>query len=782
MYSYEWDEITGGYILNSTQLKFSKEPRPVYYHELDALGLNRYWKYEKNDSAPLMWAETNNYWYRGQKIAIAHGGSLFNAPKIEVLVEHPEGIGNQLSPVDIVKMVEKNSEIMEILTNKSIKWIVKTYGDNLHKTDIFYVAFSGGKDSVVVLDLVQKALPFREFKVVFGNTRMEFPDTYDLVNNIKQEMQLKEIDFIEAISERPSLDSWRCFGPPSQTIRWCCGVHKTSPQVIALRKSLMESLGRPNFRGVAFIGIRGDESSSRSEYDDFSYGKKHNGQSNAYPIFDWNSAEVYLYIYQNKLLLNEAYKRGTSRVGCLVCPEAANKNEFFKMQAYPVQTQQYLDIIRECNFDTTASQKDIDDYLNYGGWKARRSGEVFHESIEKYSDEIIDNHLSIKVSNAASDWKTWIQTIGEFVPSDCEGGKHSIDYKGMLKYFEIRGTDKEYTVLILASDIYSAATFFKLFKQVFRKAAYCIACGECEANCDKGCINSGNGKISIIGCKHCAGCHNIENGCLLYFSRRKAKETKMDNKSINHYGNLAPQPEWIESFIKYDGDYAKGVSLGTNKIKSFGAFLRDAELLVDKKFSILAKTVKRVGFDSGDMGWALILANLAYSAEVNWFIKTLTRNNGMMRDEFEARIFEYSGYNSTSQAPKHISQAFIILAKGPLGSVGLGKIEDISGKKFFSNGVWQSPNPLVILYSLYKFAEACDGYYQFTLSRILDFTIESEGISPAQIFGLDENKLASILRGLSTSYAEYINYSETLGLKTINLRKSKTAVDVLNLF
>jgi hypothetical protein len=31
MYSYDWDPSTGGYILNSTPLNFSKEPRPVYY-------------------------------------------------------------------------------------------------------------------------------------------------------------------------------------------------------------------------------------------------------------------------------------------------------------------------------------------------------------------------------------------------------------------------------------------------------------------------------------------------------------------------------------------------------------------------------------------------------------------------------------------------------------------------------------------------------------------------------------------------------------------------------
>ena len=49
MYSYNWDIETGGLLLNSSQLQFSKEPRPVYYKELDILGFDRYWNYAKND-------------------------------------------------------------------------------------------------------------------------------------------------------------------------------------------------------------------------------------------------------------------------------------------------------------------------------------------------------------------------------------------------------------------------------------------------------------------------------------------------------------------------------------------------------------------------------------------------------------------------------------------------------------------------------------------------------------------------------------------------------------
>ena len=40
MYEYIWDQETGGLLLTTNVSKFSKEPRPVYYKELDILGFD----------------------------------------------------------------------------------------------------------------------------------------------------------------------------------------------------------------------------------------------------------------------------------------------------------------------------------------------------------------------------------------------------------------------------------------------------------------------------------------------------------------------------------------------------------------------------------------------------------------------------------------------------------------------------------------------------------------------------------------------------------------------
>jgi phosphoadenosine phosphosulfate reductase len=777
MYSYEWDAETGGYLLNSTPLKFSKEPRPVYNLELDLLGFNRYWQYEDDDKTPLMWAEANNYWYRGRKIGMTRGGSLFTAPVIEVIEENPEGTGRPLISVDVSAMSEKNADIVETITNKTLKWIVKTYEDNLEKSDIFYVAYSGGKDSVVLLDLVQRALPHNSFSVVFGDTGMEFSDTYALMKDVEAELKSKEINYIKATNMNfRAEESWEIFGPPSQRMRWCCNVHKTVPQIIAIRKHLK----KPDFRGVAFIGVRGDESASRSEYNKMECGKKHNGQCSAYPILEWNSAELYLYIFKNSLPINRAYKKGSSRVGCLVCPLAASKNEFIKYSCYPQETSVFLDLIRKSNFADLSDTTKIDDYLDYGGWKARRSGSIFEKHHQRYFDKVENSVLLIDVINANCDWKKWMPTTGFF--EELGDSKYSVEHKGKKLMFTVTGDPANYRVTAPAYDIYSNATFFKFFKQAFKKAAYCAACGECEANCLNGCIQSVKNNIQIKNCTHCISCHGIENGCLLYHSHRKAKEGNMDSKSINRYGNLAPQTEWVEAFIKNNGEYAKDICLGTNKIKSLNSFLRDSGLMENKVFSKFAAVIKKVGLSNQNIGWALILANLAYSAEIAWFIRVLSGGLQMPRDEFEARTREQGDYDSKSQAPKHISAAFVILSGTPLGEVGLGSTTTISGKKYFSRSTWSSPEPRVILYSLYKFAEACDGYYQFTLSRLMDFSIDSTGISPAQVFGLSEDSIALIIRGLAAKYPEFISYSETLGLQAIDLHKTKSSVDVLELF
>jgi hypothetical protein len=143
---------------------------------------------------------------------------------------------------------------------------------------------------------------------------------------------------------------------------------------------------------------------------------------------------------------------------------------------------------------------------------------------------------------------------------------------------------------------------------------------------------------------------------------------------------------------------------------------------------------------------------------------------------------------------RNVADAFkMLLIKTPFGrEIGLGHCD--YDEKVSANGTetitltsfyresWENPDPKVILYSLFKFSEACGSYYQFSLTRLLNHGIDSDGISPTEIFSLDRTKMEMILNGLTFSYPEFIDASFSLGLDNITLRTDKKSEDVLKLF
>jgi phosphoadenosine phosphosulfate reductase len=88
----------------------------------------------------------------------------------------------------------------------------------------------------------------------------------------------------------------------------------------------------------------------------------------------------------------------------------------------------------------------------------------------------------------------------------------------------------------------------------------------------------------------------------------------------------------------------------------------------------------------------------------------------------------------------------------------------------------------VVLYGLFKFAEKCNNYKEFTLATLLNDSIDRDGISPTRIFGLDRDEMIPILLGLSAKYPEFITASFTHDLEKITLAEDKTSADVLDLF
>lgn len=776
MYSYDWDEETGGLLLHTAPLVFSKEPRPVYYKELDILGFDKYWNYKKEDTFPYMWAEANNYFYRGRKVAQTKGGTMYTAPEL-VLLEEPEPNHAPLRFVDVPMMVEKNREIMEGLVQDTIKKIYHTYNEYKNKIDVFYVAFSGGKDSIVTLDIVQRTLPHNAFVVVFGDTGMEFPHTYDVVERISELCKKEGIEFYYAKSHLEPLQTWRKFGPPARKIRWCCTVHKTAPVI----NELAEITKTKYMHSMMITGVRGYESLSRSNYDELSFGKKIINQYSFHPILEWSSAEVYLYLYSQNLFFNESYKLGFNRIGCIMCPNSSERHEFIKRQFFRKKVDEY------CNIIISTSNKDLSGdnckiFLENGGWKARLTGrELNFSEEEKVEFQETSTSYIFKVTNLKDEWKIWYKTLGEIME---KANGYILEYDNQWRNCcLIKKGEKSMFIIENLEKNKNSIEFIHLFKNLLIKSQYCIQCKTCVSECSYRNISMKNGILSISDeCIKCHKCLRILNGCLYYNSVRGSKAVK-SLKGVDRYLSVGVDSDWIKNYLKDDSFVP-----GNRKTDAMFCFMSDAGIVFKRKFTRFGRFVQQWGINEIHI-CALMICNLVYTPAFNWYICHIPFNEYYTKQQLEIDM----GDDVSEKVKSTFWNGFktILDTNMVFQNIGLG-VPNITiqktkiGEKKKMNSIcrktWENPDPRVILYSLYKFAEACNGYYQFTLTRLLNHSIDSDGVSPTQIFGLEREEMEKILSGLSINYPEYINATFTLDLDNINLYSDKTSQDILTLF
>jgi phosphoadenosine phosphosulfate reductase len=789
MYSYTYDKKTGGILLNSSPTVFSKEPRPVYAPELDVLGFDKYWKYDKQTDTPYMWAEANNYYYRGQLVASLSGGNVYTAPIIQLAFEckeyketpngkttekvvcdvadkstfkdkkgnvftvvEPEPNGRQLERVNIETMVEANREMLDIIEQTTVKKILAIYTKYKKKLDCFHVAFSGGKDSCVLLDLVKKVLPKGSFVVVFGNTGMEFPDTLDIVEKTRQQCNKEEIPFYTAKSHLEPKDSWKLFGPPSRVLRWCCSVHKSTPQTLKMR----EITGKNNFVGLDFVGVRGQESAARSTYTYENYGMKQRNQHSHNSILEWTSAEIWLYVYANDVLINETYKKGNGRAGCLFCPMSSGPSDYLRYKSYPVEIDEFVSIIKTMN--NWDEKKDIASYITDGGWDNRCSGRGIENNFLRFKESCQNGNVSFEITNPLSDRREWVKT-----------------FTTAIKY-TVSETKTGYTVIVSEEALKNDPSFAKVFRQVFRKAAYCSGCRVCEANCKSGCIHFEMGKVKISKCQHCLECHKLPGGCLMYDSLKIPQgEKKM--KAINCFDDHAPKTEWLVAFFANKANFITDNKLGPNQRTKFKRFLDNADLIDNTSFSPFATIISSLGWET-DTAQGLVFINLVFkNPQIEWYV----RNFDIAHSYSYANVVDMLlAIDVKEKAAKSIAKSYKRLVETPLGTVlHFGHVTNdgdlVRTKCTISD-------PRVVLYGLFKFAEKCNDYRQFTLATLLNDGIDRDGISPTRIFGLDRGDMTPMLLGLSAKYHDFINAAFTHDLEKITLAGDKSSQDVLNLF
>lgn len=210
--------------------------------------------------------------------------------------------------------------------------------------------FSGGKDSLVTMDLMLK---HGIEKAVYVYSDLEFDQTLEYVESLQGQYDIDiikpKINFFDIIKNRKL-----CI--PSRRMKWCCTVFKFVPFAIYARKNKIDKVYR---------GVRGDESKKRSTYVEGS-GSEIFPWEIVDPIFSWTEKEVWRYIKQNNLPINPLYQI-VNRVGCWLCPNNGKRDWGAARDMMPQKYKEFKQILKE------VAESEIDeDYRRYfikGGWQ-----------------------------------------------------------------------------------------------------------------------------------------------------------------------------------------------------------------------------------------------------------------------------------------------------------------------------------------------------------------------------------------------------------------------------
>lgn len=204
----------------------------------------------------------------------------------------------------------------------------------------YYLAFSGGKDSLVIYHLAKMAGV--RFEAHYHLTTVDPPE---LVHFIRR-------NYPDVIIDYPPITMWNLIIkkqlPPYRNARYCCSVLKETGgegRFVITGVRWQESRKRESRGAVEVLGSRkpdlilnNDNEESRRIIENCQL----KGKRLINPIISWTKNEVWLFIYSQKIAYCELYDCGFRRLGCIGCPLASVKNREWEFKRFPKFREAYI--------------------------------------------------------------------------------------------------------------------------------------------------------------------------------------------------------------------------------------------------------------------------------------------------------------------------------------------------------------------------------------------------------------------------------------------------------
>lgn len=844
MFKIVWDKPNNGVRLTLAPPSgeaLNVAPRPVFWEELDFLGLNKLgWTYPHSE-APLLWACDRRYFYKGELVIEVSGGDLFENHTFSYI--SPQNIS--LSPIDIDSLRAANDDSIFLLEHEAMEFIDTEYrkykavekakqvnpdidfqqlAENLSKKqktqyavvkedcdsfdvmpvdemrvkgksavlkskiDFFVCSFSGGKDSQVVLDLVTRVIPEKDLVVIYSDTGYELPPSLELYEEVRvfYHKQYPDLRFFTSKNKQPLMYYWDKMGAPSRVLRWCCSVMKSAPLAILL-KELNGGAKQPS--AILFDGVRAEESVNRAGRSRIGKNAKHNNIINISPILDWNATETYLYILFRGLPYNKAYRQGFSRVGCVICPYSSKWSENIASKIYPKSINPFIDAIRISLEEANISG--VENYIKTGKWKERAGGRTVKcESALTIVEEGVDFRAFIK--SPREDIFQWFNILGE---TKCQSTTSEttgfLSYKRNLYKYKIASIgDNTFGIEVFGTN--NDVVFISHLKKVLYKSTYCIHCEVCEVECPSGALKvSPYVSIDTTKCVHCLKCIDFDGkGCISASSvnistgenRTKMQSTK---SGINRYNDgMGLREVWLKKYFSNHENFFNDDSHGLNpryQIPPFINWIREAGIIEEtsKSISNVGELLRLHFTTNANAVWEIIFINLTENSGIaKWYFSVVPYGKNITKQELEIMIQNSYPDLKDRTLKNPLNSLLNTFKESPLGSdVPVGVPTTVARKPGIIRKAHNDLSLVATAYSLYRYAEKT-GRYSLTVSEFYN-PEQREGI--VRQFGIERDAFEQNLRSLEQDNNHVLRSELKMGLDNIILRDDLKSEDILKL-
>lgn len=169
------------------------------------------------------------------------------------------------------------------------------------------IGFSGGTDSLVLLDIVLQIKP--DIPVVFVDTIRDFPENYQFVEETRQRYGIQNLITVRADKDRCDEYAAKYGYKTPEFMTEYCNDHKIAPMIRAIKQF--------GFDGF-LVGLRGVEHEERAQEVFFS--PRHNPPHHrVHSLLFWKREDIMTYVKEHNLICNPLYAKGYKSLGCTIC-------------------------------------------------------------------------------------------------------------------------------------------------------------------------------------------------------------------------------------------------------------------------------------------------------------------------------------------------------------------------------------------------------------------------------------------------------------------------------